>query len=322
MHFLKNSLDKKFFYRILHWLNCDIELIKNSNVSNLNTHIPTLVIVANNEFEKIQMQISYYKKLGVEDIILIANNSSDAFINFVKKQDINFVYFVREKFSDEHKRAWIQRVLALHGFDRWYLVLDCDELFDYIGIESHSLEQFIASLEKQGLDRCFGFMLDMYSKDNLFDAHLKWNEIENNLIYFDSNSYLLDYCDAHYSDKKFTIIWGGFRQRIFGLRTLINKESLFKFSNETIYATHYIHPLCNNHLDRCYFVLKHYKFLSQDLQEYKKRSTQHNFAERGLHYRTYMNDKFKNCIPWNDESVMYEDSNSLSKLPFLKDCFK
>lgn len=103
---------------------------------------------------------------------------------------------------------------------------------------------------------------------------------------------------------------------------MLSKESLFEFSKDMIYEIHYIHPLEESWQERCCFVLRHYKFLDEDKIDYEDRAKHKNFAEKGAHYKKYVNEELINIKPYDEQSQKYEDSFSLKKLPFLNDCFK
>lgn len=320
--FLKKSLDKRFFYRTIHWLKCDIRPLKTAEIINEDINIPFLILVVHNELNKFKMQLKYYEKLGISNIILIANNSPQDVIDYANQFNNITIYVVNEKFSADNKCAWIQRILAYQGFGNWYLVADCDELFDYIGSETHKVNQLVSYAKTCGYNKLFGYMLDMYSEKNLYSHSCKWNEIEKSLCYFDGQSYTLEEWRNNNVAKSIDVIWGGFRQRLFGIRTMLSKESLFEFSKDMIYEIHYIHPLEENWKERCCFVLRHYKFLNEDKNEYKNRAKKKNFAEKGAHYKKYANVELINIKPINEQSQKYKDSFSLIKLPFLNNCFK
>lgn len=72
------------------------------------------------------------------------------------------------------------------------MVADCDELFDYIGSETHEVKQLVSYAKKQGYNKLFGYMLDMYSNKNLYSQSCKLDEIEKHLCYFDPKSYTLE----------------------------------------------------------------------------------------------------------------------------------
>lgn len=103
--FLKLSLDKRFFYRTLHWLKCDVELLKIAQIIPDDKDNPTLILVVHNEINKLKMQLKYYEKLGITNIILVANNSPKDVIDYASQFNNITIYTIKEKFSADNKCA-------------------------------------------------------------------------------------------------------------------------------------------------------------------------------------------------------------------------
>lgn len=273
---------------------------------------PTLVVTVKDELERMKLIYEHYRKLGIKQFIIIDNGSTDGTMQFVEAQPGTRVYRVDEPFLTPKKEAWIARVLALTGYNRWYVVVDADELIDYVGSERHSVKELIESHHNNGHSRLQGYMVDMYAQADVFAADCAYSEIPEVFSYFDTGSYF---------EKSSNSIFGGPRHRVFGLNNYLSKQAIFCYLPDMLYHNcHSLHWPGHEHWIEMCFVLRHYKFLKTDLQFYQERVKKKNYYNDSEEYKAIFDTMEHGQAPslYYKESTHYINSESLRSLPFIK----
>lgn len=304
------------------FFNDKINRLKDSPTFSNDPCVPTVVVVEKNELKRMQLFYHHYRSLGVHQFIVLDNGSTDGTLNFLMQQKDTKVYQTLEKYHTQKRDAWIQRILVQNGYNKWYIVVDSDELLDYVGSENHSIESLIRKMHNNGSRRLWGFMLDMYSRDKLFNTNCDIMDIPRRMNYFDKDSYVLNRSNTPTSIRQNDEIYGGPRYRFFNIIATQSKQSIFYFDKNTLYRnSHYIVPKISWGDVPCCFVLRHYKFLPQDKQEYENRIKNNSFYNNSIEYKNIMmqieQDPAKSSL-YYENSVLYENSDSLRSLPFLE----
>lgn len=237
-----------------------------------------LVCIYNNfeNFAKKWMQ--HYIDLGVTNFVMINNNSSDNSQKLVELFDgcVNIDYwFTNEKYDCYKMCGCKQKIMDYYGVNKNYLIVDSDELFVYEGYKQIKIQDY---LQKQKSNYVKSVMLDVYSKIGIGDLIL------DNYIYTDFNTYKKT--ENIYGVR----VYGGFRNRIFGIRPSLQKVPIIRYTGKEIYLNdHFYYPWKINKIATNNTFLLHYKFLSGDVEKYRE------FAEDGRHwnnskeYKTYIN---------------------------------
>lgn len=272
---------------------------------------PVVLVVVKDEIDRMNLFFEHYRALGVHQFLIIDNNSTDGTREFASSQKDTRVYLINDLFQTQKKVAWIEKILTITGYDRWYVVVDSDELLDYVGSETHTLENLIDSRPKSECDYIQGFLVDMYAENPVFSVSCKYKEIPKVFNLFDK--------DTYYREGSI-FVYGGPRHRVFGVSILLSKQSVFLFKPETIYCCpHYLYGKDKKSCDGFYYILRHYKFLEKDRQSYEDRILKKGFHKNSIEYKIIM-DQVKSTSDVSFEykgSARYNDSESLRVLPFL-----
>lgn len=313
--FLKLILNDKNSVEILKaFTNNQIDLIKAKYPKENN---PILISVVNNEMVRIQKLFDHYRSMGIQNFVILDNNSTDGTKEWLCKQTDCEVYSTEETYTTQKREAWINRLISYYGFNRWYLVVDSDEHFVYQDMETNDINHFISQIKLKGYKRVRSLMLDMYPKSNVFSQTEldRNNDFISKYSYFDKNTYTIK------KESFGLIVQGGPRKRIFNLNVYLTKHPLFYFQHGDIQAhSHYQYPYKKNKDLPCFSALLHYKFLDSDISKYKERVKAGSFYNGSEEYRNYLN-LFNNNESVNffyEGSVKYENSNSLKEIKLLQ----
>jgi hypothetical protein len=272
---------------------------------NFDPNSPVLVCTLKNDIEKVNMQLRHHRQLGVKNFVYIDNMSDDGTFEYLIAQPDTAVYRTDEIYHDARMASWRQQVVEIYGYDRWYLMLDSDELFAYPGYETINIDTYISFLQKENREYCIAPMIDMYSANGVYYKSSK--SIFEELCYFDTDTYIIE--DA----KSQITIFGGPRTRVLNHLPLQMKYGLAKITEDVYFESHY---LCFNNKQKFIgtvnaFIL-HYKFSGDERVKYKEIAETGNYSNNSELYKDYATLDVS-------ETFYYEGSHKLeSSLDLLK----
>jgi len=275
------------------FVNTDIFIVKNLNFKTNKNLIAICVI--RNDLEKLKKFLEHHRNLGIKQFAFLDDNSTDGTKEYLQEQQDVELFGSSDSYATSRKDAWVNRIMAYYGIDRWYAVLDSDELLVYDNCEKFKIDKFIALMKNENIKSVSGKMIDIYF----------YNEME----YFDKTGYF-DYYKSVYLYSS-----GGMRHRIFGIQTPLRKTPLFFFDDKSISFAHYLFPFEKKSHKKNSIALLHYKFLESDLEKYKER-IKNNCMHNGSHeYKKYVEKIENGKLNYYDESISekYENSKNLVK---------
>lgn len=294
--------------------NVDMELrSKITDFSPLNG--PILICVVKNEVERMKVFFRHYRDLSVRHFAMIDNNSNDGTLEWILDQDGTDVFNISSQYSRDKKVAWINKVLCYYGHESWYIVVDSDELIDYVGSESLNMEKIINISIKNNIKRIRGLQVNMYSAKPLFSRDGSSLGLEEN-IYFDRDSY-----EDRDSDRCVLVV-GGPRKRLLKTFSVLTKYPVFYFGVDDLFiSNHYLYPYKENFKSDCLIAILHYEFINQkDLDNVHKIAISGIYASNSKEYKVILktvkdNDELFCIYP---ETIKYENSSSLTSIGNIK----
>lgn len=300
------------------FLTVEIKKINENRLRAADPNNPILICVIKNDLKKIKKFMEHYRKLGIKNFVFLDNMSSDGTREFLTAQEDTLVYSCEHEYRSERRVAWINRLIAECGDNRWYLIVDSDEFISYIGCGEYTLEQVTQRAEELGYTRVEGFFLDMYSKESLFEANLD-KEFWKQYCYMDKDTYSVTELERG------KLIRGGPRTRLFGKLMQLSKFPLFYFEgNDIVPSAHYMIPFEKSRGVPIALAILHYKFVDgsdyQKLQEAVEKGIYNNNSED---YRQYLKIYSQNeGISFYDEqhSIVYSEEN-LQQIELLESLF-
>lgn len=260
--------------------NNNLELINNS-FKNEKDKV-TLICIVKNDLLKVKESLKHHRSIGVEQFVFIDNLSDDGTREWLLKQGDVHLYSAKVPYTTDRREAWINKIISFYGFNRWYLILDSDELFSYVGEEKFSIVSFIEFLEKEKIYRSRSLMIDMYAKREFYNTDND-DEYIKECCYFDTDSYIKE------ESLFLNLVTGGPRDRIFNSKSWITKFPLIYFQEGDIQGnSHYPFPYQKNFNSLCYSYLKHYKFLPKDIEKYREIAENNNYFNGSTEYKKYI----------------------------------
>lgn len=325
-HFYKNiryslfvllALDYKNSKKFLNgYIKSDLKPFNSNGEYNINPRHPIAIIVVKNDLEKIKLQYNSLEKLGIEHFVYIDNGSTDGSLEFLISKSSVKIFKTSQTYNGATKNGWQTRIIELYGYDKWYLILDSDEILDYPYSEEVGIDILIDFFESKKIERPISFLVDMHPKEfNLIKD--KYN-LKTDFTYFDTNLYPIN-------TKQGTLVYGGFRQNFFNLEGTspwLTKYPLFKSSKNKIFRTHFSYPYSENLTDKFLLFIRHYKFTREDIHKFDGIISDGLYAKESLQYKIYKEKFNEKKIHANSEfSVKYNDSKDFLNIPLLDNYF-
>ena len=277
-----------------------------------NQKKPITIIVTKDDYEKIVFQYKRLSEIGIDNFIYIDNGSTDGTIEWLKNKNNVSIYSINQKYNGTKKNGWQSKIINIFGLDRWYLILDSDEVLNYPNSENRSISHLVNFFEENDCIRPIAFLLDMHS-NKLSLTKKKKLETFN---YFDNNYQL-----SHHENGM--MVKGGFRSNYFDFKDSnspwLTKFPLFKATKNDVFRTHFSYPYYKNFSKNFLIVLQHYKFTHKDLEILEDIIREELYASKSKQYVIYK-QKFdkKNFITKNIFTQKMSSSLDLLKIPLFE----
>lgn len=312
---IKQSNDKLLYDMIDSYFSSDIEKIKDNNLS-IDKNDVIVVCALKNELTRIKEFMSYYRKLGVKLFLICDNNSTDGSTEYLEAQQDIVLYKTTDEYNSQKKCAWCNRMISDYGDDRWYLIVDADELIWYPESNCLNINEYANQLYKKGIYSVKGLMLEMYPKGLLGDSRLKKENYINEYTYYDVDN------DYYVYDNNRMLITGGFLNRIFNDENILqSKVPLFyQTSNRFNIGSHHIFPFKEDITAKFGIVLKHYKFLPGDENRIREIIKLKNYANSSRLYKKFITLYNNEGInPYSEFSRNWDEKTVLKNLNFIEE---
>ncbi|MBP5591428.1 histidine phosphatase family protein [bacterium] len=255
--------------------------------NNLPKSEPVLITVFKDASNFIRHFVTHYKSM-ISNFVFIDNGSTDDSVNILKqmsRDDKNLhidIWYTDAKYNGTRTGGWRQRLISLYGINRWWLVVDIDELFVFDGKD---ISAMVKHLENIGGKAAMAFMIDMYPKCSFKQKDdIKTEDIMQEYRFFDKTGY-----SKNYNNKYRYRFFGGLRKRVFNLIPSLQKFPLVYITENTLgINSHFWYPYSVNYnSEQCAFLL-HYKFLPNDITKYIDRAASGVYYADSREYKAYL----------------------------------
>jgi glycosyltransferase involved in cell wall biosynthesis len=265
-----------------------------------------------NEALRLPDLLRHYRQLGVTRFIVVDNGSRDGSQAWLAGEPDVDLWSSEQPFSESRFGwLWFNELTRVYGQDRWYLVIDADELLVYPGMEALSLPEICARLTRRGVAAIRAPMIDMYPEGSIFQCDFAAGDrLLDAYPYFDGRSY-----GYRRTKSGGIVLQGGARARIISAaegrtQNVLEKYPLrFWHRGETFHNPH-VHPGVPLSVPP-FAALLHFKFLP-DFEE-----KIHDALATGQHwrdseeYRGYARNLEALACPRNEDSIRYEGPETL-----------
>jgi glycosyltransferase involved in cell wall biosynthesis len=225
-------------------------------------------IVVRNERLRLPYLLAYYRRLGVEQFLIVDNSSTDGTIDYLSVQKDVAIWQSDRSFNQANfGSAWFELLLQKHGIDHWCLTLDADEIFYYPNCETRSIQQLCADLDRDYKRAFTAILLDMYSERPIQETHYQTGQdLLQVCPYFDRQFYHSKVENSEpFPYQNQTRYVGGMRERVFGKQGdyYLNKVPLIKYQTDMVLSggQHHIGTQSNQISDETGALL-HFKYIS------------------------------------------------------------
>lgn len=266
--------------------NVKLELIKRSRYRGMSDI--AVICVLRDEIHLISEFLDHYRMGGIRNFVFIDNGSEDGTVERLSAEPDVTLYQTRDRFDWRMKQGWINLVMMMQGVPNWFIYADADEKIVFDGYPRRSFADLCFEMERRGIRRVRGFLLDMYGKQPILAAQAsepftlaEWSP------FYDAEGY---------SEAQFAQIIsrkGGPRKRAFGsVDTRFNPEltkyPIFKLRPGEIFVNPHSHwPYDDNFASPCFLGILHYKFTPQFGRKMKRAIEENTYWSDSIEYKCY-----------------------------------
>lgn len=277
---------------------------------------PIVFSVMRDEVRIIAEFLAHYRKAGIRKFVILDNNSTDGTFEFLTEQADIDLYRTATAFTTLRKQAWLNVLLDTYRSpDQWFICVDADEHIVFDGLEDgRDFFDLAAAMEKAGIRRVRGCMVDMYSHRPIADSLYHEGEalIEAYPL-FDSSGY------REYNLAPLIAREGGPRQRLFedfskGIQPQLTKYPMFRLEPEDFFVNpHFLWPYDQNFVSKCFIGLLHFKFVPYFSSKIDRAITEGNYWQNSIEYQVYKSalSKHKDLTFVGESTQFYENPVSL-----------
>jgi len=287
-------------------------------------HEIRLFMTVRNESLRLPFMLRYYFSRGVNRIFVVDNNSSDNTADLVLSGKNTHLFLTKELHATQAPR--VDLLLRRYGMGHWCLVVDADEVLIYPYCETLTLRELCNFLDRESSNAMDCILLDMYPGVPL--SEVMYEADSDPLLtapWFDKSPYTTGCGGPLYIREENIIyegmerIFGGMRNRLFGVNACLSKFPLIKF-NKRMFLSQGTHFVQNAWPSDIRGALLHFKYL-QDFAVNVQREVQRNqHWHNAVEYRKYLS-RLNGSLDLNFHSPLstrFTDSHQLVALNLMR----
>lgn len=278
--------------------------------SNFFKDEPILISLVKNDAYRTKKFFEHYDKLGVKNYAILDNGSTDETKDILESKNID-LFYSNELYTTQRREAWINRIIAHYESNKWFLIVDIDELLVFNDYHEKTIKTLVEHYERIGMTRARALMIDMYGISEISENEDAYSQME----YFDSQDYRL------INSRQLESVYGGVRERILNKQFLLTKYPIIKADEKFVQGkSHFPFPYFQNKNNVCNLGLLHFKFIPSDFSKYVQIVKNGNYYNNSEQYKLYIENE-KKILDGNLNyigSKKLEDSNSIYDIDVLK----
>lgn len=242
------------------FLECQLKRVIDRHISDG----VVCICIVHNELMRMKLFLEHYRSLGVTNFAILDDNSSDGTREFLLSQSDVIVFESPDRYTTVLREVWINRMISDLGLDRWFIIVDSDELLDYPNRRVKSITTLLNELEGLGKSRTRAVMVEMYSPNSVFDDAIRnYHDIPRvNRMFWNK-----------YSFDGFIIRGRTNKALIPGMtKNYCMKYPIIKMREFDFHHTHFDLPCYRDARADTMVALLHYKCVNGDREKYKERA--------------------------------------------------
>src|SRR3989338_2471874 len=281
-----------------------------------------LFMKARNESLRLPFLIDYYFNQGVDRLFRSDHGSTDNTQAIVLSKPNTHLFQVSGPLT--RHGAWFDFLLHRYGLGHWCVIADADEQLIYPDYEKISLKELCSRLDQDSFNALHCLLLDMYPSGPLEKAgYQAGTEPLTAAPYFDAGPYTTelkkDYVPAwemYHSGPG--LLYGGMRQRVFGIKPCLSKFPLFKF-NRGMHLSPGMHFIEGARVANMRGALLHFKYLQDFSVRVKEAAAREEHWQNAKEYKAYLKTLGDTPPSFHaPASVKYSGSRQLIDLGLMK----
>ncbi len=303
----------------------DLALVQD-HTSALRADDVLLVSCLRNELTRLPFFLEYYRDLGVDHFLLVDNDSTDGFRDWIRGHNDCSVWHTRASYlRSDFGMQWCNYLLSAYGSGRLCVAVDPDEFLVYPHMQTRNLRDLGLFLKDDERTSMHTLLLDAYGAGTLAETLYRSGDDPFEVCpYFDRDGYI-QRPGLHDS----TWVQGGPRMRIHNrerpqLAPALNKIPVLWWERSFAYRSsmHDGYPYRINRahtrgevsLTGCLF---HFKLVSLLIEKAREEQVRKQHYANGQEYRSYREAGQEISFYEPGISVRYESPEQLIRLGLM-----
>ncbi|MEL0435754.1 glycosyltransferase family 2 protein [Phycobacter sp. K97] len=290
----------------------------------------TLVALVRNGSYYLDAFFDYYQGLGIRHFVFFDNGSDDDTITQIRKRPGTAILQSRLPWG-AFENAFRSYAARRYATDRWCLIVDMDEIFDFQGRADIGLTGLVQYLSANGYTAFMAQMLEMFPKAPLRDvAKMPYPEVLEAFSFYDLSA--ISAYPYHSADTGLSfflnqnhpkdanapqVLFGGVRAKVFGEACCLTKHPLL-FVGPAVQAGVHPHAASGVRVAPMTGLIKHYKFADDALARDRKSVETASIAHGEDKLRLERLSKQPDLSLWSEAARETPDIATLQDLGFLK----
>jgi hypothetical protein len=228
--------------------------------------------------------------LGARHFVFLDNGSTDGTTDLIRQEQDTTLLQSTLRYRG-YALHFKRHLVRLFGRNRWYLLADIDERFDFPGSGAVTLPQFCAYLDARGWNAVVAHMLDLFPRRPLLDGNDSNGELTTREhCFYDLSSvrwkpYGEVFGDANtIANPAIACARGGIRSAVFGGDLLLTKHPLARWSSprDLPGGSHRVNGAAISDVSA---VLYHYKFVGRLSARIDRAIRERSYYDGSIEYR-------------------------------------
>jgi glycosyltransferase involved in cell wall biosynthesis/tetratricopeptide (TPR) repeat protein len=257
----------------------------------ITDHAILCCIVIRNEAQRLPYLLNYYRRLGVDQFLVVDNGSTDGSQAYLLDQPDVALWQSHYSFRQANFGAvWFDLLLRKYGVGHWCLIVDADEILYYADSETLNLQELCAGLDREYKRAFTAILLDMYSDRPIQETiYQPGQDFLAVCPYFDRQVYHRkeENASPFYNQTRYI---GGMRERVFGQAGdyYLNKVPLIKYLPDIILSGgQHCTNISADQIAVATGALLHFKYFASFVDYVNQEVQRQEHSNQALQYQEY-----------------------------------